>query len=43
MLPLPDQMSQGPAVAFTPNTRYPDPAVEILHDSFVSGQRIPRG
>ena len=34
VLPLPNQTSQGPAVAFTPCARYPDPAVEVLHDSF---------
>ena len=33
-LPLPNQASQGPAVAFTPSSRYPDPLVEVLHDSF---------
>ena len=27
-------MPDGPAVAFTPASRYPDPAIEILHDSF---------
>jgi gluconolactonase len=33
-LPLP--AAQGPGVAFTPNPRYPDPAVEVLHEAFLS-------
>ncbi len=33
-LPVPPPM--GPAVAFEPSVRYPDPAVEVLHDKFLS-------
>ena len=33
-LPLP--AAQGPGVAFTPSPRYPDPAVEVLHEAFLS-------
>lgn len=29
-------LSQGPQIPFTPAARYPDPAVEILHDSFAT-------
>ncbi|NBS48154.1 MAG: SMP-30/gluconolactonase/LRE family protein, partial [Betaproteobacteria bacterium] len=28
--------AEGPAVAFTPSARYPDPAIEVLHESFLS-------
>ena len=34
LLPLPP--AEGPAVAFTPSARYPDPAIEVLHESFLS-------
>lgn len=27
-------MTDGPHIPFTPNARYPDPAVETLHPSF---------
>ena len=29
-------MTDGPQIRFTPNARYPDPAVEILHPSFAA-------
>lgn len=33
----PDQvLRDGPLIPFTPHPRYPDPAVEILHDSFAA-------
>lgn len=32
---LPLHPVEGPGVAFTPSARYPDPAVEVLHDSFL--------
>ena len=28
------QPHTGPSIVFTPHSRYPDPAVEILHESF---------
>ena len=36
MNPLPISPAEGPGVAFTPCARYPDPAVEVLHDSFLA-------
>ncbi|HET9823455.1 MAG TPA: SMP-30/gluconolactonase/LRE family protein [Burkholderiaceae bacterium] len=36
MNPLPLPACDGPGVAFTPSTRYPDPAVEVLHESFLA-------
>jgi gluconolactonase len=33
---LPQAAAEGPGVPFTPSPRYPDPAVEVLHDSFLS-------
>ena len=35
-MPLPVPPAEGPGVAFTPNARFPDPAVEVLHDSFLA-------
>lgn len=29
-------LNQGPAMPFAPSTRYPDPAIEILHPSFAA-------
>jgi gluconolactonase len=33
---LPQAATEGPGVPFTPSPRYPDPAVEVLHESFPS-------
>ena len=33
---LPRAASEGPGVPFVPAARYPDPAVEVLHDSFLA-------
>jgi gluconolactonase len=33
-VPTPLPASAAPGVAFTPSTRYPDPAIEVLHESF---------
>ena len=33
---LPQARAEGPGVPFTPSARFPDPAVEVLHDSFLS-------
>ena len=34
----PSPLSQDAGVAFTPSSRYPDPAIEVLHPSFLSAR-----